>query len=154
MELRYAYPTALQFHNTQNIHYRGAFLLEDQTGVFWEAPRNGFGLIRPGPCMPRNYPPYGSRHSWRLPSLPHIIPRRHLCFFDFLAFCNVALKMSKFKGSDIESQLKDEKGPQLLTPRLDSEYRVPTTKKFAYLAVYFLCNVSLTIYNKAVLGKV
>lgn len=39
-----------------------------------------------------------------------------------------------------------------LSPRVDSEYSVPATTKFAYLSVYFLCNVGLTIYNKAVLG--
>jgi hypothetical protein len=44
--------------------------------------------------------------------------------------------------------------PRLGSPRLDSEYRVPSTTKLGYLATYFLCNVSLTLYNKAVLGKV
>ena len=34
------------------------------------------------------------------------------------------------------------------------EYRVPTRTKVAYLSVYFLCNVGLTVWNKAVLGKV
>ncbi|CZR54534.1 related to glucose-6-phosphate/phosphate translocator [Phialocephala subalpina] len=43
-------------------------------------------------------------------------------------------------------------GSPLLSPRIDSEYIVPATTKFAYLSVYFLCNVGLTIYNKAVLG--
>lgn len=37
---------------------------------------------------------------------------------------------------------------------VDAEYRVPTRTKLAYLAVYFLLNLILTIYNKAVLGKV
>lgn len=65
---------------------------------------------------------------------------------------------------DVEAQhqnlitIAGEKGvrgkPILLSPRLDSEYSVPATTKFAYLSVYFLCNVGLTIYNKAVLGKV
>ena len=34
------------------------------------------------------------------------------------------------------------------------EYTVPTTKKLMALGVYFLCNVGLTLYNKAVLGSV
>jgi hypothetical protein len=38
--------------------------------------------------------------------------------------------------------------------RVDTEYNVSTGRKFAYLSVYFLCNIALTIYNKAVLGKV
>jgi hypothetical protein len=38
--------------------------------------------------------------------------------------------------------------------RVDTEYNVSTGRKFAFLSVYFLCNVALTIYNKAVLGKV
>jgi hypothetical protein len=36
----------------------------------------------------------------------------------------------------------------------EAEYSVSTAKKFAYLAFYFTANVSLTIYNKLVLGKV
>jgi hypothetical protein len=35
-----------------------------------------------------------------------------------------------------------------------TEYGVATAKKLAYLAFYFTANVSLTIYNKLVLGKV
>jgi hypothetical protein len=34
------------------------------------------------------------------------------------------------------------------------EYRIPASRKLAYLALYFLLNLSLTIYNKAVLGAV
>ena len=34
------------------------------------------------------------------------------------------------------------------------EYRIPASRKLAYLALYFLLNLSLTIYNKAVLGSV
>ena len=60
------------------------------------------------------------------------------------------------KNSDIEAHKLDEKlNDDLRRNGLSSsEYRVSTTTKFAYLAVYFLCNVSLTIWNKAVLGKV
>jgi hypothetical protein len=49
---------------------------------------------------------------------------------------------------------REKGGIPILSPRLDSEYSVPAATKFAYLSVYFLCNVGLTIYNKAVLGKV
>jgi len=31
---------------------------------------------------------------------------------------------------------------------------VPTRKKLVALLGYFLCNIGLTLYNKAVLGKV
>lgn len=67
------------------------------------------------------------------------------------------------KALDVEAQrqhfvtIHREKGGSqipILSPRLDSEYSVPAATKFAYLSVYFLCNVGLTIYNKAVLGKV
>jgi hypothetical protein len=34
------------------------------------------------------------------------------------------------------------------------EYRVPTGTKLTYLGLYFLLNLSLTIYNKAILGAV
>ena len=34
------------------------------------------------------------------------------------------------------------------------EYNIPTGKKVIALAIYFLCNVGLTLYNKAVLGSV
>ena len=37
---------------------------------------------------------------------------------------------------------------------VESEFTAATTKKYAYLGVYFLCNIALTIYNKLVLGKV
>ncbi|KUJ12753.1 TPT-domain-containing protein [Mollisia scopiformis] len=52
-----------------------------------------------------------------------------------------------------QTTISEKGGPPILSPRLDSEYSVPATTKFAYLSVYFLCNVGLTIYNKAVLGK-
>ncbi|KAF8861985.1 TPT-domain-containing protein [Acephala macrosclerotiorum] len=67
---------------------------------------------------------------------------------------------TKNEKVDIEAQhqhlLTGGKGKGIvspaLSPRIDSEYSVPATTKFAYLSVYFLCNVGLTIYNKAVLG--
>ena len=63
--------------------------------------------------------------------------------------------MSKEKKSDLESQqTKDSQKSPFPPMRLDSEYQIPTTTKFAYLSFYFLCNVLLTIYNKAVLGRV
>ena len=34
------------------------------------------------------------------------------------------------------------------------EYAVPTSKKFAHLGVWFVLNLALTIFNKAVLGEV
>lgn len=58
------------------------------------------------------------------------------------------------KKSDLESQSATataEAGPVALD---SNEYAVSTSKKLSYLAIYFLCNVSLTIYNKLVLGKV
>lgn len=85
-------------------------------------------------------------------STPQIPPRWDLAALHFLVFCDAVLKIMSRK-SDVESQWKDENGPLFQAASIDSKYR-PTTTKFAYLAVYFLCNVSLTIYNKAVLGKV
>ncbi|KAK5046165.1 hypothetical protein LTR84_008622 [Exophiala bonariae] len=38
-------------------------------------------------------------------------------------------------------------------PKVALEYTVPTSKKFMALGIYFLCNVGLTLYNKAVLGS-
>lgn len=34
------------------------------------------------------------------------------------------------------------------------EYQIPTSTKYLYLALYFGLNLTLTLYNKAVLGKV
>jgi hypothetical protein len=39
-----------------------------------------------------------------------------------------------------------------LTPH--HEDTVSTNKKLVYLAGYFLCNIGLTLYNKAILGSV
>lgn len=40
------------------------------------------------------------------------------------------------------------------SPTSALEYRIPASRKLAYLGLYFLLNLSLTIYNKAVLGTV
>jgi hypothetical protein len=60
--------------------------------------------------------------------------------------------MSRTLAPDLEAQVTEKKDVPLLP--VETEYQVPTEKKLAYLSVYFLLNVSLTIYNKAVLGKV
>jgi len=56
------------------------------------------------------------------------------------------------KSDDVEAQLPahhlSSGGPQA-----DLENRVSGVTKISYLAVYFLCNISLTIYNKLILGK-
>ncbi|KAK0656203.1 triose-phosphate transporter family-domain-containing protein [Cercophora newfieldiana] len=63
----------------------------------------------------------------------------------------------KEKGDDrdVEAQLLDpRKYPQPpASPRIDSEYQVSSLTKLSYLGLYFLCNISLTIYNKLILGK-
>ena len=50
---------------------------------------------------------------------------------------------------DIEAQmlLKSKSG-------VAPEYSIPTSTKYMYLALYFTLNLVLTLYNKAVLGKV
>jgi hypothetical protein len=55
--------------------------------------------------------------------------------------------------SDLEAQATEKRTP-LVPAKAETEYNVPAATKVAYLSVYFLLNVSLTIYNKAVLGKV
>ena len=62
--------------------------------------------------------------------------------------------MSQTKKYDLEQNPTEENTAQCSTTQFDLEYRIPTGTKLAYLSVYFLCNISLTIYNKAVLGKV
>lgn len=64
-------------------------------------------------------------------------------------------KMSS-KLVDIESQpilqspTKDPQSPSSLA----MEYRIPARKKLMYLGGYFMLNLSLTLYNKALLGNV
>lgn len=62
--------------------------------------------------------------------------------------------MSRTRTVDLEAQAIEKKDAPILSAGTETEYRVPTRTKLAYLSVYFLLNVSLTIYNKAVLGKV
>lgn len=49
-----------------------------------------------------------------------------------------------------------EKGQasQVTPPTQHHEDTVSTQKKLVYLAGYFLCNIGLTLYNKAILGSV
>lgn len=49
---------------------------------------------------------------------------------------------------DLEAQKRDT------VKHSPAEYRIPTTTKYLYLSLYFALNLGLTIYNKAVLGKV
>jgi len=51
--------------------------------------------------------------------------------------------------ADIEAQLR-LKTKIAIAP----EYDVPTSTKYLYLILYFTLNLCLTLYNKAVLGKV
>jgi hypothetical protein len=60
--------------------------------------------------------------------------------------------MSRTLAPNLEVQATEKRDVPLLPA--ETEYQVPTEKKLAYLSVYFFLNVSLTIYNKAVLGKV
>jgi hypothetical protein len=62
--------------------------------------------------------------------------------------------MSSTQTLDLETQATEKSDAPLLLAQTESEYGVPTATKLAYLCVYLLLNVSLTIYNKAVLGKV
>jgi hypothetical protein len=62
--------------------------------------------------------------------------------------------MSRTLVSDLEAQATEKKNDLYLSTGTDTEYGIPTGTKLAYLSVYFLLNVTLTIYNKAVLGKV
>lgn len=58
--------------------------------------------------------------------------------------------------ADVEAQgdaSGDEASEKIGAP-VPTEYRVSTKRKLTYLATYFLFNLGLTIYNKAVLGKV
>ncbi|KAK3366818.1 triose-phosphate transporter family-domain-containing protein [Lasiosphaeria ovina] len=63
----------------------------------------------------------------------------------------------KEKHGDVEAQRPSHHQHIGLSPtrtsQLDSEYRTSGWTKLSYLAVYFLCNISLTIYNKKILGK-
>jgi hypothetical protein len=61
-------------------------------------------------------------------------------------------KSRDFRPRDEESQvplIKDTKPVPV-----DHEYEVSARTKLIYLGIYFFFNLALTIYNKAVLGKV
>ena len=51
--------------------------------------------------------------------------------------------------NDLEAQVTREKANATAT-----EYQTPTSTKYLYLGSYFALNLTLTIYNKYVLGKV
>lgn len=54
--------------------------------------------------------------------------------------------------SDVEAQTRHTRTQSTATSA--PEYQIPTSTKYLYLALYFALNLTLTLYNKAVLGKV
>ncbi|KAM7186791.1 Triose-phosphate Transporter family domain containing protein [Rhypophila sp. PSN 637] len=57
---------------------------------------------------------------------------------------------------DLEAQVPLRSGqssPSPGGPAVATEYQVSGWTKIYYLAIYFMCNISLTIYNKLILGK-
>lgn len=54
--------------------------------------------------------------------------------------------------SDVEAQTRHARTQSTAT--IAPEYQIPTSTKYLYLALYFGLNLTLTLYNKAVLGKV
>lgn len=54
--------------------------------------------------------------------------------------------------SDVEAQNRHARTQS--TASIAPEYQIPTSTKYLYLALYFGLNLTLTLYNKAVLGKV
>ena len=54
--------------------------------------------------------------------------------------------------SDVEAQHRHVRAQSAAT--IAPEYQIPTSTKYLYLALYFGLNLVLTLYNKAVLGKV
>ncbi|KAK0730136.1 triose-phosphate transporter family-domain-containing protein [Lasiosphaeris hirsuta] len=63
-----------------------------------------------------------------------------------------SLGMKKERTDDIEALLpRHQQSPA--SPAIESEYQVSSVTKLSYLGFYFLCNISLTIYNKLILGK-
>ena len=54
--------------------------------------------------------------------------------------------------SDVEAQNRHARAQSTTT--IAPEYQIPTSTKYLYLALYFGLNLTLTLYNKAVLGKV
>ena len=58
------------------------------------------------------------------------------------------LMLSNSQTLDLEAQNKDK------IERSAAEYYIPPTTKYHYLGLYFALNLGLTLYNKAILGKV
>lgn len=58
------------------------------------------------------------------------------------------------KHAEEKQRAEVDKLSALPPSNVDSERMVSTKQKFVALLGYFLCNVGLTVYNKAVLGKV
>ena len=54
--------------------------------------------------------------------------------------------------TDVEAQTRHARTQS--TTSAAPEYQIPTSTKYLYLALYFGLNLTLTLYNKAVLGKV
>ena len=61
-------------------------------------------------------------------------------------------KESLIIKSDVEAQSRHARAQS--TTAVPPEYQIPTNTKYLYLALYFGLNLTLTLYNKAVLGKV
>ena len=58
-------------------------------------------------------------------------------------------------GEDVEAQQpRSPTESELGSGKHAAEYRVPTRTKYMYLGVYFGLNLGLTLFNKAILGKV
>lgn len=55
---------------------------------------------------------------------------------------------------DVEAQIPHGANSTKLAATSGAEYEVPTRTKLMYLGGYFMLNLSLTIYNKAMLGSV
>ena len=70
---------------------------------------------------------------------------------------NVTEKLLPREGlmfRSVESQLHEEEKDLFEPVTAASEYLVSTRTKMLHLSAYFMFNLTLTIYNKAVLGKV
>ena len=58
-------------------------------------------------------------------------------------------------GGDVEAQQpRSPTDSESGSGKHAAEYRVPTRTKYMYLGVYFGLNLGLTLFNKAILGKV
>lgn len=62
--------------------------------------------------------------------------------------------LSGDRQNDVEAQKTGHRREPSSTASVAAEYGVATQTKLLYLAGYFTLNLSLTIYNKAVLGDV